>query len=314
MIAPATGPAAKHMASPLPPRESPTVWTLGQAQQWLFGSGETRLMGILNVTPDSFSDGGRWTAVSAAIDQAFQLVADGAAVVDIGGESTRPGSLPVEPEEQLRRVLPVVEALAGKLTAPISIDTSSSLVARESLAAGAQIVNDVTGLTGDPEMAAICASRDCGVIIMHMQGTPLTMQQAPQYENVVAEVADYLNRRTEDLVARGIARERIVIDPGIGFGKTAAHNLDLLSNVAALRALGRPVLIGHSRKRFLQRVLGRPIEEATSGTIGVAIAVAQQGAELIRVHDVRAVNDALLAWRSVATASFPGFGSGSGSE
>jgi len=152
-------------------------------------------------------------------------------------------------------------------------------------------------------MIDVCAATDCGVILMHMQGTPQTMQLAPRYDDVVREVTDYLQKRIQELVARGIAADRIMIDPGIGFGKTAAHNLQLLSNIAALRATGRPVLIGHSRKQFLQKVLGRPIEEATSGTIGVAIAVAQQGADLIRVHDVRAVKDALLAWQAVSATS-----------
>jgi len=259
-------------------------------------------MGILNVTPDSFSDGGRWVATSAAVEHAHQLAADGADIVDIGGESTRPGALPVAPEEQLRRVLPVIQQLSGRFPIPLSIDTSSSLVAREAIAAGVQVVNDVTALTGDPGMAAVCAEQDCGVIIMHMQGTPLTMQLAPEYGDVVREVTNYLQARVNDLVARGIAAERLMIDPGIGFGKTAAHNLQLLGNIAALKSTGRPVLIGHSRKRFLQKVLGRPIEEATAGTIGVAIAVAAQGAELVRVHDVRAVKDAILAWQAVRGA------------
>jgi dihydropteroate synthase len=256
-------------------------------------------MGILNVTPDSFSDGGRWLDVDAAVDRAFQLVAEGADLIDIGGESTRPGSLPVEPAEQLRRVLPVIERLAGAVSVPLSLDTSSSLVAREGLGAGAHIVNDVTALSGDPEMASVCAAARCGVIIMHMQGNPRTMQIAPRYDDVVREVAEYLSARVRQLVNAGIAAERIVIDPGIGFGKTAPHNLALLSNVARLREAGRPVLIGHSRKRFLKAVLGRPVEEATAGTIGVAIAVTEQGAELIRVHDVRVVKDAITAWRAV---------------
>jgi dihydropteroate synthase len=260
-------------------------------------------MGILNVTPDSFSDGGRWIAASAAIEHAHQLAADGADIVDIGGESTRPGALPVEPDEQLRRVLPVIQQLAGRLPVPMSIDTSSSLVAREALDAGAHVLNDVTALTGDPEMPQVCAARACGVIIMHMQGTPQTMQLEPKYDDVVREVTGYLSQRVQDLVTRGIAAERIMIDPGIGFGKTPSHNLKLLSSIAALRSTGRPVLIGHSRKRFLQKVLGRPIEEAMAGTIGVAIAVAEQGAELVRVHDVRAVKDALLAWQAVRAAS-----------
>ncbi|HVJ88124.1 MAG TPA: dihydropteroate synthase [Caulifigura sp.] len=281
------------------------IWTWSDQRQWDFAEGP-RVMGILNVTPDSFSDGGRWLAVSAAVEHAFRLAADGADVIDIGGESTRPGSLPVEPAEQLRRIVPVIEQLAGKIGVPLSLDTSSSLVAREGLSAGAQIVNDVTGLGGDPEMPAVCAELRCGVIVMHMQGTPQTMQSEPRYDDVVQEVSAYLAGRVRQLAAQGIPEERIMIDPGIGFGKTAAHNLELLSNIARLRAVGRPVLIGHSRKRFLQKVLGRPVEEATAGTIGVSIGVVEQGAAMIRVHDVRAVKDAIVAWQAVRSGGTAG--------
>ncbi len=274
------------------------VWTWSDQRTWDFADGP-RLMGILNVTPDSFSDGGRWLAVNAAVEHAFQLAADGADVIDIGGESTRPGSLPVPPAEQLRRIVPVIEQLSGKIGVPLSLDTSSSVVATEGLSAGAQIVNDVTGLGGDPEMVAVCAERRCGVIVMHMQETPQTMQLEPRYDDVVQEVSGYLAGRVRQLATQGIPEERIMIDPGIGFGKTAAHNLSLLSNIGRLRAVGRPVLIGHSRKRFLQKVLGRPVEEAMAGTIGVSIGVAEQGAEMIRVHDVRAVKDAIVAWQAV---------------
>ncbi len=279
-------------------QKSSSTWQWSPAQSWSFEQGP-RLMGILNVTPDSFSDGGRWIALDAAIEQAARLSAEGADIIDIGGESTRPGAEPVPPAEQLRRVLPVIERLAGRLTIPLSIDTSSSVVAREALAAGVQVVNDVTGLTGDPDLVDVCAEARCGVVVMHMQGNPRTMQQAPRYDNVVREVAAFLAQRMADLAAAGIPAERLAVDPGIGFGKTAAHNLELLSGIGALRSIGRPVLIGHSRKRFLQSVLGRPLEEATAGTIGVAIAVAEQGAELIRVHDVQAVRDALTAWQAV---------------
>ncbi len=256
-------------------------------------------MGILNVTPDSFSDGGRWVAVDAAVEQAARLIEQGADIVDIGGESTRPGALPVPPDEQLRRVLPVIQRLAGMVSVPLSIDTSSSEVAREALQAGVSIVNDVTGLSGDPRMTDVCAASDCGIVVMHMQGTPATMQLEPRYDDVVRDVSNYLQGRVDSLVRRGIAADRIVIDPGIGFGKTAAHNLELLSQISQLRRVGRPVLIGHSRKRFLKAILGRPVEEATAGTIGVAIAIAEQGVEFLRVHDVQAVRDALVAWWTV---------------
>jgi dihydropteroate synthase len=256
-------------------------------------------MGILNVTPDSFSDGGQWATVDAAVERGLELVAEGADILDVGGESTRPGSDPVPADEELRRVIPVIERLSKRTAIALSVDTSKAEVAQRALEAGAAIVNDISGLGGDPDMAGVCAASDCGIVLMHMQGTPQTMQRDPQYEDVVREVRDYLARRLEDLAGRGIAPERIVLDPGVGFGKTAAHNLELLQNVAEFHALGRPVLIGHSRKKFLQKVLGRPVEERLAGTIGVAIAVAALGAEILRVHDVQAVRDALVAWQAV---------------
>lgn len=203
--------------------------------------------------------------------------------------------------EELRRVVPVVQRLAASCAVPISIDTSKAAVAREALAAGAAIVNDVSGLRFDPEMPEVCASSRCSVICMHMLGTPQTMQADPRYDDVVQSVCDFMNERLQSLERSGIARERVVVDPGIGFGKTAEHNLQLLAHVSRLRALGRPVLIGHSRKRFLQKLLGRPLDERLSGTIGVAIATAMQRADIIRVHDVGPVKDALVAWSAVAS-------------
>ena len=257
-------------------------------------------MGILNVTPDSFSDGGNWTSLDAALEQGLALQAQGADILDIGGESTRPGAEPVSADEELRRVIPVIERLATQLSIPISIDTMKSQVAREALQAGAKIVNDVTAGTFDEHMLPVCAESDCGIILMHMQGTPQTMQQEPHYENVVREVTEYLASRIAQFRSRGIDERRIMVDPGIGFGKTADHNLELLRGVPALKSLGRPVLIGHSRKRFLKRVLGREVEERLAGTIGVAIGAAQLGAALIRVHDVLSVRDALIAWHAVS--------------
>lgn len=258
-----------------------------------------RLMGIVNVTPDSFSDGGQWATVDGALEQALRLADAGADILDIGGESTRPGSDPVSAEEECRRVIPVVERLAARCPVPISVDTSKAEVAARALAAGAAIVNDVTALAGDPEMLKVCAQSACGVVIMHMQGRPKTMQANPQYDDVVSEISAYLAGRLRVLQSAGIPRDRVAVDPGIGFGKTASHNLEILSNVAALHRLGCPVLIGHSRKRFLQKVLGRPVEEVTAGTIGVAIALAEQGAQILRIHDVAAVRDALVAWDAV---------------
>lgn len=257
-------------------------------------------MGIVNVTPDSFSDGGRFVDADAAVTHALELVAQGADILDVGGESTRPGAAEVSVDDELQRVVPVIKQLVERTDVPISIDTMKADVARAALTAGATIVNDVSALTFDEGMPAVCADSACGVIAMHMQGTPRTMQESPTYEDVVAEVIAYLQERVEALADAGIAKERIVLDPGIGFGKTAAHNLALLRNVAALRSVGRPVLIGHSRKRFLGKLLGKPIDERTAGTIGVSIALAGQRADILRVHDVGAVKDALAAWAAVA--------------
>lgn len=259
------------------------------------------LMGIVNVTPDSFSDGGAWFSTEAAVERALQLAAEGADLLDIGGESTRPGAEPVPVDEELARVLPVVERLAAQATVPISIDTTKSEVARAALQAGASIVNDISGLTFDPQMPSVCRESDAGVVCMHIQGTPKTMQQNPQYENVVREICEYFEQRLAALEAAGIPRERIVLDPGIGFGKTADHNLEILSSIAAFRALGRPVLIGHSRKRFLKKILGRPLDEQSFGTVGVSLALALQPVDILRVHDVRATRDALLAFHAITS-------------
>lgn len=256
-------------------------------------------MGIVNVTPDSFSDGGQFSSVSSAVEHALRLAEEGADILDIGGESTRPGATPVSAEDELCRVVPIVRELARQTRIPISIDTSKAEVARQCLAVGATIVNDISGLTFDANMPRVCAESDCGVIVMHIQGTPQTMQADPRYDNVVADVCRHFARRLEELEAAGIARERIVIDPGIGFGKTAEHNLELLSHIATFHSLGRPVLIGHSRKRFLKKLLGRDVEERNAGTIGVSIALAAQGTDILRIHDVRTTRDALLAWKTV---------------
>jgi dihydropteroate synthase len=257
-------------------------------------------MGILNVTPDSFSDGGQFLSISAANDHGLKLVADGAAVLDIGGESTRPGAVPVSADEELRRVIPVIERLRPQISAPISIDTSKPEVARQAIEAGAEIVNDISGLNFDPAMVEICREAGVGVVCMHIQGTPQTMQRDPHYEDVVAEIVAYFRERLALLAERGIPAERVMLDPGIGFGKTAAHNLEILSHIDALHPLGRPVLIGHSRKRFLKKLLGRDLDERLAGGIGVSIALAERGVELLRVHDVAAHRDALLAWSACA--------------
>lgn len=280
-------------------RFEPLVWRFRQTAWEL--TGNARLMGIVNVTPDSFSDGGNYLQTERAVEHALALAGQGADVLDIGGESTRPESEPVSLKDELNRVIPVIESLRGQTDVPISIDTTKAEVARQALAAGAEIVNDISGLTFDEEMIPVCANSDCGIIVMHIRGTPRTMQDNPTYGDVVSDVRGFLSERVESMVACGIDRERIMLDPGIGFGKTAEHNLELMRNLSELRSLGRPLLVGHSRKRFLGKILGRPVDERTAGTIGVSAALSLLGADLIRVHDVAAVRDALTAFRTLLT-------------
>jgi len=262
-------------------------------------------MGIVNVTPDSFSDGGQFLDPARAVFQSLQLVADGADLLDIGGESTRPGSTPVSTDEEIRRVVPVIAEVARRTPVPISIDTTKADVARRALDAGAAIVNDISGVRFDPEMAPVCAAARAGVVCMHMQGTPQTMQDDPRYADVVGEISAYLAERLAALAVHGIERERVVLDPGIGFGKTPAHNLAILEQISRFRALGRPILIGHSRKRFLSKIVGRKLDEVSAATIGVAVASALNGADLLRVHDVRATRDALTACWTVLGRPLP---------
>jgi dihydropteroate synthase len=255
------------------------------------------VMGILNVTPDSFSDGGRFHDPSEAVEQALRLAAAGADILDVGGESTRPYSEQVDEQEELRRVMPVIEALARRLTIPISIDTSKPTVAAAALAGGAEVINDVTGLV-DPAMIEVARASQAGVCAMHMRGTPQTMQDNPVYDDVVGEIYEYLAARRDALTAAGIAQERIALDPGIGFGKTHAHNLTLLGQCWRFHALGCPVLVGHSRKGFIGKVLGDKSADPLAGTIGVSLALASQGVQILRVHDVAAVRQALLLYES----------------
>ncbi len=256
-----------------------------------------KLMGVVNVTPDSFSDGGLYLDPQAAIRHGVDLAAAGAAILDVGGESTRPGAEEVGVEEELRRVVPVVEGLE-EVEAQISVDTSKAAVAAAALDAGAEIVNDVTALRGDSEMAALCADRGATVVLMHMLGSPRTMQENPVYADVVAEVKSFLTERVEAALAAGIAEERIWLDPGIGFGKTAEHNLELLRRLAELHGLGRPLVVGTSRKSFIGRVDGSDAGERLGGTIASSVMAAAEGAEVLRVHDVAEVGQAM----AVATA------------
>ncbi|HYH53750.1 MAG TPA: dihydropteroate synthase [Solirubrobacterales bacterium] len=257
----------------------------------------TKLMGVVNVTPDSFSDGGLYLDPEAAIAHGRELAAAGAAILDVGGESTRPGAEAVGAEEELRRVVPVIWGLAD-LDCRISVDTSKANVAEAALDAGAEIVNDVTALRGDPAMAALCAERGATVVLMHMLGDPRTMQDDPRYDDVVAEVKAFLAQRLESATAAGIAEERIWLDPGIGFGKTREHNMELLRRLGELRDLGRPLLIGTSRKSFIGGVDGSAADERLGGTIASSIIAAAEGAEILRVHDVAEMRQAL----AVATA------------
>jgi dihydropteroate synthase len=251
-----------------------------------------KVMGIVNVTPDSFSDGGRFLDPERAIAHGRKLVDEGADVLDIGGESTRPGAAAVEAAEELARVIPVVEGLSG--TAPISIDTAKAAVAAEAIAAGAGMVNDVTALGGDPDMAALCAESGVEVVLMHMLGTPRTMQNDPRYGDVVAEVRAFLLDRVESATGAGISRDRILIDPGIGFGKTVEHNLELLGATTAFAETGLPVLVGPSRKAFIGRLdRDAPEGERLGGTVAACLAAMDGGAAMVRVHDVAPVAQAV---------------------
>jgi dihydropteroate synthase len=241
-------------------------------------------MGVVNVTPDSFSDGGRYLDPETAIAHGRELAEQGAEILDVGGESTRPGAGEVPAEEELARVEPVVAGLAGMAT--VSVDTSKSSVAAASLDAGASIVNDVTALRGDPEIAGLCADRGAGLILMHMQGDPRTMQENPRYDDVVDDVKAFLAERLEAACAAGVGEDGIWLDPGIGFGKTLEHNLELLRRLGELRELGRPLVIGTSRKGFIGKIDGSPVDARLGGTIASSILAAAEGADVLRVHDV----------------------------
>jgi dihydropteroate synthase len=261
------------------------------------------LMGVVNVTPDSFSDGGRFLEPSAAVAHGARLAEEGAAILDIGGESTRPGAEPVGAEEELRRVVPVVEGLAAAGTgSQLSIDTSKAAVARAALDAGASYVNDVTAFRADPAIAGLVAERDAECCLMHMLGQPRTMQEDPRYEDVVSDVKAFLERRLAFAVGEGVPEERVTLDPGIGFGKTLDQNLELLRRLEEIVAIGRPVMIGTSRKSFLGKLTGRDVDDRLAGTIATNVLAYARGASVFRVHDVAPVRDALaVAAATVAT-------------
>ena len=257
------------------------------------GFARPAVMGVLNVTPDSFSDGGEYMDAEAAVAHARAMASEGAALVDVGGESTRPGAAPVGEAEELRRVMPVVEALGGDGDVPISIDTSKAAVARAATAAGATFVNDVTALRGDSGMAEVVAASGAEVCLVHMLGEPRTMQDDPRYDDVVSDVKALLEERLAFAVAEGIAEERVWLDPGIGFGKTLQHNLELLRRLDEIVAIGRPVLVGASRKRFIGTLTGRAEQDRVAGTVAANVMAFERGAHMFRVHDVAATRDAL---------------------
>jgi dihydropteroate synthase len=250
------------------------------------------VMGILNVTPDSFSDGGRFAGRGRALEQAEAMARDGAAIIDVGGESTRPGAADVPEQEELDRVIPVIEAVAAAVDVPVSIDTSKPAVMRAAVAAGAAMINDIRALR---EAGALRAAAELGVpvCLMHMQGQPRTMQQQPAYADVVSEVAEFLAGRVGACVAAGLAEDRIIVDPGFGFGKAARHNIELLANLRQLRSVGRPILVGLSRKATLGELTGRDVGERVPASIAAAVIAVAEGAQFVRVHDVRETVDAL---------------------
>jgi dihydropteroate synthase len=260
-----------------------------------------RVMGIVNVTPDSFSDGGAYARADAALAHCDRLVAEGADILDIGGESTRPGARTPDPAEELARVQPVL-AYAVTLGVPVSVDTSQPLVIRAALEAGVDIVNDVRALQRPGALAAVAAHPSAGVCLMHMRGEPGGMQRDPAYADVVAEVRDFLRSRWQALAAAGVTDERIVLDPGIGFGKTVAHNLALMKHQHRLLALGRPLLLGWSRKSSLGTLTGRPVDDRLAASVAAALMAVERGARIVRVHDVAATVDALKIWQAVQAA------------
>jgi dihydropteroate synthase len=257
-------------------------------------------MGILNVTPDSFSDGGQCTSEEALLHTAGRMIAEGADIIDIGGESTRPFSLPVSVEEEINRVVPAIHAIRQRHTIPISIDTTKAKVAELALDAGADIINDISAMRFDPAMATLAVERRCPIIIMHMQGSPTNMQTKPTYIDVIQETIDFFNERIQTLVETGIDRHQIIIDPGIGFGKTLAHNLDILKHTAKYQVMGCPILIGHSRKSFLASLLGKDLGDRDLPTAVISGLLSQRQVAILRVHDVKGSAQAIRLAHAIA--------------
>jgi dihydropteroate synthase len=297
---------ARALGTLLDAPERPERWMLGGKALEL--GLRTRVMGVVNVTPDSFSDGGRFLDAARAVEQGERLARDGADILDIGGESTRPGAKKVSADEELARILPVIRGLKERTDAPISVDTTKAAVAREALAQGAVLVNDISGFSFDPELPRVTAEAGAACCLMHVQGTPETMQQSPTYDDLVAEVRAFLAGAVARAEHAGIPRERIAVDPGIGFGKTAGHNLVLLRRLADLRVHGLPILVGTSRKSFLGALTGgKPAAERLAATLGSVAAVAVLGgADVVRVHDVAEVKDALAVADAIREATEAG--------
>ena len=265
-------------------------------------NGRTHLMGILNVTPDSFSDGGMFFDKKTAVDHGIRLAGEGADIIDVGGESTRPRAEPVPLEEELKRVIPVIRELAGEVDVPISIDTYKSEVAREAIEAGASIINDISGLRFDDRMAVLAAEAGVALVVMHIKGTPRNMQVDPHYDELLKEVGDYLSRSIEIAVEAGVKKENVIIDPGIGFGKRIEDNFILIKNLEYFRALGQPLLIGPSRKSFLWKTLNVPTDETLEATAAAVTASVLSGADLIRAHDVKEISKAVKIADLIAAA------------
>ena len=260
------------------------------------------LMGVLNVTPDSFSDGGRYLEPSAAVAHALAMVEQGANLIDIGAESSRPGASPVDEQEELHRLIPVVKAVSRETTVPVSVDTMKATVARRALEAGASIVNDISALRWDPGMAQVVAEARAGLVLMHMQGWPATMQRAPHYNDVVEDIRTFLSERLQAAIEAGVEREQILLDPGLGFGKTLEHNLILLKRLDAFLTLGRPILVGASRKAFIGSVVNRPVDERLMGTAAAIVVAILHGAHIVRVHDVGAMRDVVKMVQAIRHA------------
>ena len=262
------------------------------------------IMGILNVTPDSFSDGGKYSTLNAATEHCMSMVSAGADIIDIGGESTRPGAAELDAAQEISRVIPVLDKVAKEIQVPISIDTRKSEVAELAISSGAVIVNDVSGLTFDSRMAEYCINQNLPVCIMHSQGIPETMQNAPKYKNVCLDIYDFLNEQIEKMIDSGMQRSNIIVDPGIGFGKTLTHNFDLLKGISLFHGLGVPILIGVSRKKFIKTVAGlKENEDRVPGSIALALFARSQGVQIFRVHDVKETVQAMKLWHSMSSYS-----------